>query len=138
MIKEITPPQAWEMAQQGDKIIILDVRSSMEYEYVGHPHGAINIPWKQPPEWELEPGFSANVLSALSDRFPDSNIKEEVQILALCRSGARSHSAGEQLFSEGFVQVYNIVEGFEGDRDDENHRNTLNGWRAHGLPWEQS
>ena len=59
-------------------------------------------------------------------------------ILMLCRSGKRSQLGGELLSSAGFTEVYNIIEGFEGDKDEHGHRNCINGWRFHGLPWEQS
>jgi rhodanese-related sulfurtransferase len=29
------------------------------------------------------------------------------------------------------------MEGFEGDKDAQEHRGNLNGWKAHGLPWVQ-
>ena len=138
MIKEITPPQAWKLIQGSNKAVIIDVRSSMEYEYVGHPVGAISIPWTQPPSWLPEPEFIRDVCSALEKTHPDVNSKEDIQILALCRSGVRSQSAGEALLLDGFKNVYNIIEGFEGDKDENNHRNMINGWRIHGLPWEQS
>jgi hypothetical protein len=37
----------------------------------------------------------------------------------------------------GYADCYNVLEGFEGDRDPQGHRNTLGGWRAAGLPWIQ-
>ena len=37
----------------------------------------------------------------------------------------------------GFANCYNVLEGFEGDRDANGHRNTVGGWRAAGLPWVQ-
>jgi hypothetical protein len=41
------------------------------------------------------------------------------------------------LIENGFVDVYNVDEGFEGELDEEHHRSTQGGWRYHGLPWEQ-
>ena len=37
----------------------------------------------------------------------------------------------------GYNEVYNVLEGFEGDRDASEQRNKLNGWRVNGLPWKQ-
>ena len=37
----------------------------------------------------------------------------------------------------GYADCYNVLEGFEGDRDAQGHRNTVGGWRAAGLPWVQ-
>jgi len=42
------------------------------------------------------------------------------------------------LIKNGFTSVYNVLEGFEGDKDENGHRNTINGWRFHRLPWEQT
>jgi len=53
----------------------------------------------------------------------------------LCRSGARSHHAAAAAAAAGYSSAYNILEGFEGDRDAEGHRGTVGGWKFHGLPW---
>jgi rhodanese-related sulfurtransferase len=45
--------------------------------------------------------------------------------------------AGQALESAGFTKVYNVLEGFEGDLDDQHQRGNIGGWRKHGLPWEQ-
>ena len=58
-------------------------------------------------------------------------------VLLICRSGKRSLEAGMTLIKEGFCDVYNVAEGFEGELDEHHHRGTLGGWRSAGLPWEQ-
>ena len=118
--------------------MLLDVRSRIEFEYVGHPPGAINIPWKEPPDWVVDVNFVDKVRAALAGLFPQAGRIEDLTILALCRSGVRSRTAGAALQARGFTHVYNIAEGFEGDRDQKKHRSTVNGWRVHNLPWEQS
>lgn len=138
MIDEVTPPEAWEMLAKEPRAVLLDVRSRVEFEYVGHPPGAINIPWKDAPDWQVDTAFVDKVRAALAGLYSDTERREDLTLLMLCRSGARSRSAGEALLEQGFARVYNVAEGFEGDRDDNNHRNTINGWRVHGLPWEQS
>jgi len=57
-------------------------------------------------------------------------------VLFICRSGARSHNAA-MLANQAGYEAYNVLEGFEGDRDPQGHRNTVGGWRAAGLPWVQ-
>ena len=138
MIKEITPPQAWEILQADRSSTLLDVRSTIEFEYVGHPLDALHIPWKEAPDWQVTADFVDKVRTALQKKLGLTRPVEELPILAICRSGARSLSAAELLEREGFRQLYNVIEGFEGDRDNNNHRNTINGWRFHGLPWQQS
>ncbi len=131
-IGEVTPPQAWELLQSNPDAILLDVRSSMEFQYVGHPVGAVHVPLMEPPAWQADPEFVARVRERLGGG------AEQRPILALCRSGKRSEAAALALAADGFSEVYNIIEGFEGDLDEQRQRNNRNGWRFHGLPWEQS
>jgi len=131
-IKELIPPQAWQLLQSNPQAVLLDVRSSMEYQYVGHPVGALHVPLMEPPLWQAVPNFVAQVREQLSGTV------ETRPILVLCRSGKRSEDAARALLASGFHEVYNIIEGFEGDLDEHHHRNNSNGWRFRGLPWEQS
>ncbi len=125
------------MLQADGSAVLLDVRSTMEYLYVGHPVDAVHIPLKEPPGWEVEPAFARKVREELSRR-TGVDAAEDVPVLALCRSGQRSRQAAEILEAAGFKHLYNVIEGFEGERDGDNRRGTINGWRFHGLPWEQS
>lgn len=138
MIEEITPLEAWDILHSGENAVVLDVRSTMEFQYVGHPVGAINVPLKEPPAWGTDPEFVDKVRRSLLEAYGDAGDVEDLTILSICRSGQRSLVAGELLAADGFKHVYNVLEGFEGIRDSDNHRNTINGWRVHGLPWEQS
>ena len=58
-------------------------------------------------------------------------------VLLLCRSGKRSDLAAEAAAKAGFTNVFNVLEGFEGEIDEQRHRGSLGGWRAHDLPWVQ-
>ena len=138
MIKEITPVEAWDILQSNVNAVVLDVRSTMEFHYVGHPIGAVNVALKEPPAWEADPAFVDQVRSALHEVYGADVTEEELTILSLCRSGQRSMTAAQLLEAQGFNHVYNVLEGFEGERDGNNHRNTINGWRVRQLPWEQS
>jgi rhodanese-related sulfurtransferase len=138
LVEEVKPPEAWELLARNPQALLLDVRSRVEFDYVGHPPGAVNIPWKEPPLWAVDTHFVDKVRAALTAMHPDLKRIEDVPILALCRSGQRSRTAGEVLQAAGFTRVYNIAEGFEGDRDQNQHRNTINGWRVHKLPWVQT
>ena len=134
----LTPPQAWQILQDNPAAVLLDVRSRMEYEYVGHPLEALHVPLMGPPDWQVDPDFAVRVREALQQ---SAGVQEAVArrpILTLCRSGKRSALAQELLLAAGFHEVSNVEEGFEGDRDEQAHRNCINGWRFHNLPWEQS
>jgi len=138
MVEEISPLAAWEMVQSDNNAVLLDVRSRMEFDYVGHPVSAINIPWQEAPDWQIDLEFVAKVRNALQKLSGKTNQPEDLLILALCRSGSRSRAAAETLLAAGFKQVFNIIEGFEGSLDRDKKRNTVNGWRFHKLPWIQT
>jgi rhodanese-related sulfurtransferase len=59
------------------------------------------------------------------------------KLVMLCRSGVRSIAAAQRATELG-LQAYNILEGFEGDPDDQAHRGQKGGWRFRGLPWQQN
>ena len=134
-IKRVTPAQAWQILNGDTQAILLDVRSKVEYDYVGHPAGALNIMWKDYPEWKENANFVAEVKAALNARGGD-NVKRP--ILAICRSGARSLAAVKALAAAGYSDLTNVEDGFEGDKDAHGHRCSVSGWRYHQLPWEQT
>ncbi|MDD5035688.1 MAG: rhodanese-like domain-containing protein [Methylococcaceae bacterium] len=129
-MKSVNPKQAWSALESDSSAVLLDVRDRIEYAYVGHPQGAINIPWKELPDWKPNPHFIDQVRQRIPQR--------DTPVFLLCRSGQRSLDAAKSLASEGYLKVINIEEGFEGALDANQHRGTLSGWRFHGLPWEQS
>lgn len=137
-MKEVNPPEAYALLQQNDQAVLVDVRSTMEFEYVGHPPEALHVAIKEPPGWETRDEFVDELKSALQDRFKTDVGLEQRPLLMMCRSGKRSELAANMAAEAGFTDVYNIMEGFEGDKDANGHRNTINGWRFHQLPWQQS
>lgn len=130
MIENLDPLQAWDLLQQNSEAVIIDVRTKVEHLFVGHPPGAIPIPWKEFPDWQVSSKFVAEVKKEV----PDMN----APILLLCRSGQRSLDAARALEESGYQLLINIDNGFEGPLDENKHRGNLGGWRFHGLPWEQS
>ena len=137
-MKEISPVDAHKLLEKNKKATLIDVRSSMEYDYVGHPVGALPVPVKQPPDWETMPDFIERLQQALSERLGQAAGFESIPLLMLCRSGKRSELAATLAEESGFTDVYNIIDGFESDKDQRGRRSTLNGCRFHQLPWEQS
>lgn len=137
MIKDISAPEAWALLNENEGAVLLDVRTTMEYEYVGHPLDAVHLPWQEAPDMQVDPEFVDKARDVLGKTRPGRD-PEELVVLTLCRSGSRSKAAGEALAESGFRNVMNVVEGFEGDKDANNHRGNINGWRYHNLPWEQS
>lgn len=132
MVTEVTPPQAWKVLQDNPHARLLDVRSKVEFDYVGHPTGAVNVPLLEFPDWQADPDFVRKVATLLGED------DKSAPILTICRSGGRSMMAAQMLEQAGYEQAINIAEGFEGDLDDNRHRGNLSGWRFHKLPWEQT
>jgi len=130
MIENINPKQAWDLLQQNNKAVMVDVRTKIEHAFVGHPVDALHVAWKEAPDWQVNPNFVAEVEKLV----PDKN----VPVLLLCRSGQRSLDAAKALEEAGFQRLINIVDGFEGPLDQHNHRGNIGGWRFDKLPWAQS
>jgi rhodanese-related sulfurtransferase len=135
-VKSISAIDAHKMLDENPSAVLIDVRSSMEFLFVGHPKGSVHVAWIDEPDWKVNPDFPAHVrqvmLGGISCEEGDC-----APVILICRSGNRSHEAGEVLIKDGFSNIYNIIEGFEGELDDSHHRSSIAGWRFEGLPWEQ-
>jgi len=135
-VKSISPVEAQKLLEENPSAVLIDVRSAMEFLFVGHPKGAVHVAWIDEPDWKVDPAFSSHVRQVMLGGL---NCDDDscTPVVLICRSGKRSHEAGEALLKEGFNDVYNVLEGFEGELDDDHHRSTVGGWRFHNLPWEQ-
>ena len=127
-MKSLNPQEAFQFLKTNPNAVLVDVRSEIEFLFVGHPVGSIHVPWNDGPDWEINPDFVAHVKKIANEARP---------VLLICRSGVRSLEAGKALKEAGFREVYNVQHGFEGDLDESHRRSSLNGWRHDGLPWEQ-
>ncbi len=136
-VKSITSPEAWQIIQDNPRAVLIDVRSNMEFLFIGHPKGAISVPWIEEPHWTVNPNFADEVRKVMLGGVSHLDDVASAPVVLICRSGKRSLEAGNLLLKEGFTGVYNVTDGFEGELDDNHHRSTLGGWRFHGLPWEQ-
>jgi rhodanese-related sulfurtransferase len=134
----MTPDEAFGRLRADPAAILLDVRTRIEQMLIGNPD--LTALGRQPlcAEWMTQqgpnPNFRAEVKKALAER----GASPDTPLFFLCRSGGRSRMAAGELTAEGFRACYNIAEGFEGDLDAQGHRNSLNGWKARGLPWKQT
>jgi len=141
-IGSIAPSDAWDLLQQDDSVVLVDVRTTAEWTFVGVPdlsplgREAIFVEWAQ---W---PGMSPNTrfVEDLAERM---NGRPATAILFLCRSGVRSLAAAEAVDAafqaQGLdVGCINVSTGFEGDLNAQKHRGGLSGWKVEGLPWRQA
>jgi rhodanese-related sulfurtransferase len=125
----LTPAEAFEVWRNVPGAKLVDVRTRAEWDYVGRIPGAVQI------ELLTYPGNRPNAefMAELEDQADKS-----APVLFICRSGGRSHNAAMLARQAGYAAAYNVLEGFEGDRDPQGHRNSTGGWRVAGLPWTQS
>ncbi len=143
----VTPQQAYEMSTADpERVHILDVRTFEEYIFVGHVETAKNVPLVFPrydPEGPSMPGRPPGCSGELNTDFV-AKVKEAVgpgdTILVMCATGARGAMAVNLLAQAGFSNVYNIINGLEGDRVDDpgsvyHGKHMRNGWKNAGLPW---
>lgn len=124
----LLPSEAFSLLQQVPEAKLVDVRTRAEWNYVGRIPGAVEIEWQSFPSGQTNPDF----LRELGAR-----VDKEVPVMFICRSGARSHAAAAAAAAAAYSQAFNVLEGFEGDKDAQGHRNTVGGWRVAGLPWFQ-
>ena len=124
---DVTPQQAWHWVQAGQAVLV-DVRSDAERDWVGQVPGAAAVAWKQWPGMAMNPEFDTQIRAAVPAGTP---------AVLLCRSGVRSIAAAKRATELG-AEAYNILEGFEGNPDDQGHRGLIGGWRKRGLPWKQN
>lgn len=138
----VTAKEAHEKWQANpDQVKIIDVRTPEEYLFVGHPTMAWNIPvFAQSYEWDAAkqqfpmkplPDFVARVQGVA---------KPDATLLVTCRAGGRAAIAINMLAQAGYKQVYNIVDGVEGDPVDDptsvfHGQPMKNGWKNSGCPW---
>lgn len=122
----VTPPEAWQLFASGYARLV-DVRTAAEVHYVGRVPGASHIEWHG-----NDPAQVRRFLTALGDAVGSSDV-----VLFLCRSAVRSHHAATVACAAGYAQVFNVLEGFEGQRNHAQQRGHIDGWRKHGLPWIQ-
>jgi len=136
-VKTVSAKEAHKITEDNPKALMIDVRSHMEFLFIGHPTGAINIAWIDEPDWTVNPRFIAEIRQTILGGTSHIDNVESAPLLLICRSGKRSLEAGNLLVTSGFHNVYNVEEGFEGELNNEHKRSTLAGWRYDGLPWEQ-
>ncbi|WP_018150680.1 rhodanese-like domain-containing protein [Leeia oryzae] len=125
----LEPAEAHTLLLAHPEVKLIDVRSAAEWALVGRIPGAIEIELKSFPGMVPNPHFADQLKQRVSP---------EHTVLFICRSGARSHDAAMLAHTLGYAAAYNVLQGFEGDKDANGHRGNVNGWKAHRLPWIQS
>jgi rhodanese-related sulfurtransferase len=138
--KYVTAAEAYDMwLKNHETVVLLDVRSPAEYVFVGHPPMAVNIPVVF-YEWDATKGTMNGVDNVQFESQVAKQFKKDQTLLVLCRSGGRAAQAVNRLANSGFVDVYNITDGFEGDKVKDKKsvytgKRVRNGWKNALLIW---
>ncbi|MBI1174069.1 MAG: rhodanese-like domain-containing protein [Sideroxydans sp.] len=125
----LLPDEAYQIMQSAPGAKLVDVRTRAELDWVGRIPDAVEIEWASYPGMQKNPNFMAQL---------EQQVDKETLTMFICRSGARSHVAAILATQAGYADCYNVLEGFEGEKNTAGHRNTLGGWRVVQLPWQQS
>lgn len=136
LVKNIEAKEAFKILEKEDNSYLIDVRTLPEWSFIGFPDlskfekEVIKISWKIFPQMNINKNFQEQIES----EFLDKNSK----LFFLCKVGGRSLDAANFCSQLGYRNCYNILNGFEGDLDENSHRGNINGWKAAKLPWLQS
>lgn len=123
----VPPKLAFELFSAGEAVLV-DVRTLEERKFVGHVPGSLHVAWASGTSLIRNPRFVREL---------EARTAKDATLLLLCRSGKRSAQAAEAAAKAGFTRVFNVLEGFEGELDAQQHRGRRDGWRRLGLPWIQ-
>jgi rhodanese-related sulfurtransferase len=137
---DVSVEEAWATLNSEPGATLIDVRTAAEWNYVGLPDlskigkSLLRLEWQSFPSGDVNPKFAGDLDAELRKK----GTQRDAPLLFICRSGARSASAAAAMTSAGYTRCYNVAGGFEGARDKEGHRGTVEGWKAAHLPWVQS
>lgn len=134
------------MQKHGDKTLFIDVRDPTEINVIGMPANAdANVPFKtvntkgwNPEKKQFSMKDNPDFVKDVEKRLAAKGLTKGDAVIVMCRSGPRSAKAANVLVKAGFTKVYNLVDGFEGDKIKEGPKmgqRTINGWKNAGLPW---
>ena len=158
--KDILSIEAFDMLNTVPDTYLIDVRTRAEYQFIGHPPMAYLFPYffltdtlaKKGESWVYQfNDKNKSFVEEISKTFQKTN-----NLLMVGRDGTRSILAAKELIKNGFKNVYNVKDGFEGPPfpyfEDKNlhkfytqlakthkipaynHRRFY-GWQWWGLPW---
>jgi rhodanese-related sulfurtransferase len=139
-VDEVDVGTAWEGLSEGGGAQLVDVRTRAEWTYVGIPDltslgkRPVLVEWQTFPDQAVDPRF----VERLAGELKALGVKPEDDLYFICRSGSRSLAAAKAMAAAGYRNCHNVAGGFEGPLDDERHRGAMEGWKAAGLPWQQS
>ncbi|HHT01003.1 MAG TPA: sulfurtransferase [Thiomicrospira sp.] len=144
--------ETYEMMQKDPKVILVDVRTPEEWQFVGYtPMAQIMIPSvkfdysaEESKNFNEKKGryssyVNSDFVSQLEEKAAELDADEESTYVLMCRSGAtRAQPAAKMLDQYGYKNVYIMTDGFEGGKLKEGDKKGYRlkaGWKFNGLPW---
>jgi len=132
-----------------DKTLFVDVRTPSELNYLGAVtvmDAHVPLVFMDTTAWNdkkhrYKRANNTNFVSDIDAALTKKGLTKNDTVILMCRSGSRSAFAANKLADAGYTKVYNVVDGYEGDKakDDPNKgKRTVNGWKNSGLPWTYS
>jgi rhodanese-related sulfurtransferase len=131
--------ECWDALRSASDSQLVDVRTFPEWNFVGLPDlreagkDLVTVEWQQFPSMQV----NADFVKAVNAAMDTVGAGKSSAIYCLCRSGVRSMAAASALTDAGYTNVFNVLGGFEGDRDERGRRATISGWKFDQLPWVQ-
>ena len=139
-VDDVDVEAAWKTLASAPRSQLVDVRTRAEWTYVGIPDLAsvgkrpVLVEWQTFPDQAVDPRFAERLAGELKA----VGVGPDDDLYFICRSGSRSLAAAKAMAAAGHRACHNVGGGFEGPLDDERHRGSVGGWKAAGLPWQQS
>jgi len=139
-VDDVDVEKAWKSLTATPRSQLVDVRTRAEWTYVGIPDlGSIGkrpllVEWQTFPDQSVDPRF----VERLAGELKALGIQADDELFFICRSGSRSLAAAKAMAEAGYRACHNVAGGFEGPLDEGRHRGAVEGWKAAGLPWQQS
>jgi rhodanese-related sulfurtransferase len=159
-VKKIMSIDAYDRLKTWPDTFLIDVRTREEYQFTGHPENAYLFPYmmmtgklaKTDDKYEYQYNLKNEAfLTEINKVF-----KKTDNLLIICRDGKRSALAAKELAEDGFENIFDVEDGFEGrefpyfedPNQDKMYKNLARqnriigyrqrrhyGWQFWGLPW---
>ncbi len=135
---DVSCREAWEALERDPAAVLVDVRTQVEWQLIGKPD--LTGIDKEPIylQWVTMQGVNKDFVAELQEALEERGVAQDAPVYFICQSGGRSKMAAMQCTQLGYTRCYNMAEGFEGDLDAHQHRNSVSGWKFAGFPWVQS
>lgn len=141
-VSEVDVVSVWDRLKTDANAQLIDVRTRAEWTFVGVPDlkdlkkEPLLIEWQSFPDNRPDPDFATTLDRELSGR----GVSKTTNLYFICRSGARSLSAGRAMAALGYSHCHNVSDGFEGPLGSDptsRRRGETAGWKFSKLPWTQ-